>query len=224
VGFDLGVKIITFGSRNLFRNTTILNDEELKEMGRFKEYDYDQQKDLLRKHWAESNISIGSVHFPEMELSVAGSGSNAWVIGGEHTKNGRPLLANDPHLASLIPSLFYCLEVVLLGENNQIVNKKFGVMADGIPSVSIGVGKEFAWGSTAAYIDTKDVYFETVRNNSGILQYLFKDEWHDFRERKELIKVRGGDDIEEIYYHTHRGVVISSIFLEMHWKYGFPLP
>ena len=25
-------------------------------------------------------------------------GSNAWAIGGEHTKNGKPLLANDPHL------------------------------------------------------------------------------------------------------------------------------
>jgi penicillin amidase len=34
-------------------------------------------------------------------------GSNAWVIGGKHTKTGKPLLANDPHLGLLIPSLFY---------------------------------------------------------------------------------------------------------------------
>lgn len=81
-------------------------------------------------------------------------------------------------------------------------------MLDGIPSVSMGVGLDFAYGSTAAYIDNKDVFYETVRNNSGKMQYLFKDEWHDFRERKEVIKVRGGQDIEETYYHTHRGVVI----------------
>lgn len=41
-----------------------------------------------------------------------------------------------------------------------------------------------AWGTTAAYIDNKDVYFETIRNESGKMQYLFKDEWKDFIERK----------------------------------------
>ena len=39
-----------------------------------------------------------------------------------------------------------------------------------------------------------------------------------------MIKVRGGEDIEETFYHTHRGVVLESIFLELHWKYGYPLP
>lgn len=128
-------------------------------MGRYKYYDFEKQRATLKQHWASNNFSIGSVHFPEMELSVAGSGSNAWVIGGNHTKNGRPLLANDPHLASLIPSLFYCHQIILLDENNQIKNRKFGVMPDGIPSVSIGIGKDFAWASTAAYIDNKDVYY-----------------------------------------------------------------
>ncbi len=28
------------------------------------------------------------------------NGSNAWVIHGNHTKSGKPLLANDPHLSS----------------------------------------------------------------------------------------------------------------------------
>lgn len=64
VGFDLGVKTITYGGRNLFRNTTIVTDEELKQMGRFKEYDFDKQTEILRKHWAKSNISLGSVNFP----------------------------------------------------------------------------------------------------------------------------------------------------------------
>jgi penicillin amidase len=113
---------------------------------------------------------------------MAGSGSNAWVIGGNHTKNGKPILANDPHLASLIPSLFYCYEFVLLDEHNNVKNRKFGVMADGIPSISIGIGNsDFAWASTAAYIDNKDVYYETVRNHSGKMQYMFKDEWRDFK-------------------------------------------
>lgn len=38
VGFDLGVKLITYGSQNLFRNTTIIKDDELKKAGQYQEY------------------------------------------------------------------------------------------------------------------------------------------------------------------------------------------
>jgi penicillin amidase len=96
-------------------------------------------------------------------------GSNAWAIGGEHTKNGKPLLANDPHLGLSIPSLFYMAEINLLDENDNLNLTTFGAKAEGIPSFSIGLNDYFAWGSTAAYIDNKDVYHETVRDNNDTL-------------------------------------------------------
>lgn len=55
--------------------------------------------------------------------------------------------------------MFYYFEAVLLTENNEIKSRKFGAMPDGIPTVSIGVSELAAWGSTAAYIDNKDVYY-----------------------------------------------------------------
>ena len=36
--------------------------------------------------------------------------------------------------------------------------------------------------------------------------------------------MRGSKDIEETFYHTHRGVVIEEVFMDLHWKYGYPLP
>lgn len=48
-------------------------------------------------------------------------------------------------------------------------------MPDGFPTISIGISNIAAWGSTAAYIDNKDIYYETIRNNSGKMQYKFKD-------------------------------------------------
>lgn len=33
----------------------------------------------------------------------------------------------------------------------------------GVPGVSIGVNKHRAWGSTASYVDNKDLFYETVR-------------------------------------------------------------
>lgn len=34
-------------------------------------------------------------------------GSNCWVVHGNHTTTGKPLLANDPHLETMIPSMWY---------------------------------------------------------------------------------------------------------------------
>ena len=32
--------------------------------------------------------------------------SNNWVISGKHTASGKPLLANDPHLSTGLPSFW----------------------------------------------------------------------------------------------------------------------
>lgn len=37
------------------------------------------------------------------EFTDEGRGSNSWVISGNYTKSGKPLIANDPHLESAIP-------------------------------------------------------------------------------------------------------------------------
>ena len=53
-------------------------------------------------------MSIGSIHLPHLAGAQEGVGSNAWVVGGQHTESGKPILANDPHLGSLLPGVFYC--------------------------------------------------------------------------------------------------------------------
>ncbi len=45
-----------------------------------------------------------------------GIGSNAWVVDGDHSTTGEPILANDPHLAPTLPGVWYqmglhCTEV-----------------------------------------------------------------------------------------------------------------
>src|SRR4051812_39580573 len=39
-------------------------------------------------------------------LAETSRGSNDWVVSGAHTATGRPLLANDPHLALGVPSIW----------------------------------------------------------------------------------------------------------------------
>ncbi len=44
---------------------------------------------------------------PWLGKSGPGIGSNSWVVSGEKTITGMPLLANDPHLGPTMPSLWY---------------------------------------------------------------------------------------------------------------------
>ena len=64
-------------------------------------------------------------------------------------------------------------------------------MVDGMPAMSIGTNGKYSWGSTASYVDNKDIYHEKVREKNGSLEYFFKDQWHPFKIRKETFKVRG---------------------------------
>ena len=59
-------------------------------------------------------------------------GSNNWVVDGTMTASGKPLLANDPHLATHIPSLWY-LAHLSAGDFDVI-----GATLPGAPAVAIG--------------------------------------------------------------------------------------
>ena len=85
VGFQVGIKAISYGGKNIFRNTTIIDDEQLKKLGLYEQYDFESQKEILKKHWKENNVSIGSINIHKPSFNIEGAGSNAWVIGGQHT-------------------------------------------------------------------------------------------------------------------------------------------
>ncbi len=77
--------------------------------------------------------------------------SNSWVIGGEHTESGKPLLLNDPHLRHLLPSTFYLAHL----ETPSL--RAVGATFPGIPAVVIGHTRHLAWGMTTSYVDTQDL-------------------------------------------------------------------
>jgi acyl-homoserine lactone acylase PvdQ len=51
----------------------------------------------------------------------------------------------------------------------------FGASMSGVPGVSLGVNKINAWGSTASYVDNKDLFYETVRIKDNIFQYFHEN-------------------------------------------------
>jgi penicillin G amidase len=69
-------------------------------------------------------------------------GSNNWVVAGEHTVSGMPLLANDPHRAISLPSNRYIVHLCCPGWN------VIGATYPHLPGVQIGHNESVAWGLT----------------------------------------------------------------------------
>ncbi len=92
-------------------------------------------------------------------------GSNWWVISGDLTETGVPVLANDPHLSLGIASIFYPVHLVVSNEGTTTHNVA-GVAVPGVPGVVQGCTSNMCWGSTVNPIDEMDFFFEEIKVNS----------------------------------------------------------
>ena len=136
------------------------------------------------------------------QLSSAGVGSNNWVVSGAHTKSGKPLLANDPHLSHSVPSVWYMIHLKAPGLNVS------GVNLPGLPLVLIGHNEHIAWGMTNTAPDVQDLYIESFNPNDPE-KYLHNGQWVDAEVRDEIIKVRNKSDDHLRVVVTRHGPIVS---------------
>jgi penicillin amidase len=129
-------------------------------------------------------------------------GSNNWVVSGEHTVSGKPLLSNDMHLGYQMPNLWY--EVHLRSGNLDVV----GVSLPGLPYVIVGHNQRIAWGFTNLGPTVEDVYVETFNANG---QYLTPDGWKETEHRREVIHVKGRPDVTLDVTLTRHGPIVTSL-------------
>lgn len=141
--------------------------------------------------------------FPE-QITFEGA-SNNWVVDGSLTETGSPLLANDPHLGMLAPSVWY-LAHLSYGDRNVV-----GGTIAGVPSVVLGRNDHIAWGYTTTRTDVQDLYIEKV-NPDNPNEYLTPDGWASFSEREETITVRFGSDERVTFRETRHGPVLPADF------------
>ncbi|MHB1059234.1 MAG: penicillin acylase family protein [Rhodanobacter sp.] len=140
--------------------------------------------------WAASSPAglaqyVALQHTLEVDLGIGGRsvGSNAWAVSPAHSANGQALLANDPHLALQMPSLWYM--AAMRGDRLDVA----GATLVGLPVVIFGHNRDIAWGGTNLMADVQDLYLEQVRpGDDG--QYAVDGGWAAFEQHEESIVVR----------------------------------
>ena len=135
-----------------------------------------------------------------------GLGSNSWVISGEHTESGMPLLANDPHLGISQPGIWYQMSLNCREDSPECPYEVSGFTFAGLPGVVIGRNAELSWGFTNLAPDVTDLFVEKVFPDST---YLHDGERLELEEREETIRVNGGEDITITVRETHHGPLLS---------------
>lgn len=131
--------------------------------------------------------------------------SNEWVVSGEHTGTGLPILANDPHLALDAPILWY-LATIRTPELTVT-----GATVPGVPFTLLGHNGTVAWGFTTTGSDVQDLFIERV-DPADPARYLTPEGSEPFLVREEIIRVHGRDEPVRLTVRTTRhGPVLSDI-------------
>lgn len=138
-----------------------------------------------------------------MGISGTHIGSNNWVVGDSISASGKPIIANDPHLAFSAPGKWYAAVIRSDKWNAE------GVTIPGIPGVVIGKNKNISWTLTNIMIDDADFYAEQI--DSSEKKYLLNNNWYDLSVIEEDIKVRDSLDVRIKVRSTHRGPLVSDI-------------
>ena len=174
--------------------------------------------DDLQAALTSAQDALGAV--PHLLGEGDGVGSNSWVVAGEHTTSGKPILANDPHLAISAPGIWSQIGLHCRTVDSDCPFDVAGFSFAGFPGVVIGHNDALAWGITNLGADVTDFFLERTSGET----YLRDGERRDLVSRTELIKVNGGDDVELTVRSTAHGPIISGVLPDVNTARVAPLP
>ncbi len=175
------------------------------------------EDNLLNEQTGKSYSSIGVLGKNYFDISkqyraffgIEGThtGSNSWVIAGNKSESRKPVLANDPHLALLVPCKWY--EVSLY--NNQKKYSICGFSIPGVPGIAVGHNDVISWGVTNLMCDDAD-FFILKKDSAGSNKYIYKNEALSLDSSVENIKIKDvPDEYSFTAYSTKIGPVVSNL-------------
>ena len=166
-------------------------------------------KELLE---ALEGLNDGLKAMPDLLGKGQGLGSNSWVVDGQHSTTGEPILANDPHLGISVPGIWYQMGLHCRVLSEECPFDVSGFTFAGLPGVVIGHNQQIAWGFTNLRPDVVDLYLEKVEGKT----YLYDNKRRKLDIRKESIEIAGEDEpVEFDVRSTRHGPLLSDVSTEM---------
>lgn len=172
-----------------------------------------QQSELVAGIEPLLNVLAGRIRGVDELVGEQGPalGSNNWVVSGDRTQSGSPLLVNDPHLGIAMPSIWYemglhCSTVGLACDLDVA-----GFTFAGVPGVIVGHNQDIAWGVTTFRQDSMDLFIEQI-NPDNPNQYWYDGRWEDMEVRTEQLRAPGRDPTELVVRSTRHGPIISDVY------------
>ncbi|RPF19889.1 penicillin acylase family protein [Myceligenerans xiligouense] len=159
----------------------------------------------LREALSATQEALAAV--PEQIARGEGTGSNSWVVSGQYTESGQPILANDPHLSLQAPGIWHQVGLHCNTVSTDCPFDTAGFGFSGFPGVVIGHNADLAWGLTNMGADVTDFFIERVRGDT----YKRGDQWIDLETREETIRVNGGSPVDVTVRSTVHGPLISDV-------------
>jgi penicillin amidase len=150
-------------------------------------------------------------------------GSNSWVIAGDRTETGMPILVNDSHLGIQMPSIWYEIGLHCEPASAECPYNIVGSSFASFPGVIIGHNDHIAWGITNLGADVQDLFIERI-NPENPDQYEYEGEWLDTESFREEIIVAGEEKPTVMDVRiTRHGPIINDIIgrTEDSWFFGW---
>lgn len=133
----------------------------------------------------------------------ATSGSNGWLVTGDRTATGAPVIAGDPHRFIEDPGIYQ--QIHLNCPEYDVV----GLAVPGVPGIAhFGHTGTVAWAITNAMADYQDLYDEKLRRRGTAVEALGPDGWRPAAVHTETVEVAGGDPVDVEVIETDRGPVV----------------
>ncbi len=158
-------------------------------------------EDVLRVYRLATTMPLLDAADREPKPRYEPDGSNNWVLAPTRTATGRPILANDPHRAILLPGLRYVAHLNAPGLD------VIGGGEPALPGISIGHNGQIAFGLTIFAIDQEDLYiYET--NPEEPTEYRYDGRWEPMTVVRDEVEVRDGEPVSVQLLFTRHGPVI----------------
>ncbi len=158
---------------------------------------------LWRAHLARHLDPGQAAVFHDEGVWVAGS--NSWVVGGDRTRSGKPVLAGDPHRTFEAPNPYAQVRLTCAAEGVDVAGFAF----PGVPGVQhFAHAGDVAWGITNAMGDYQDVYVERLSRDGVDVVCEGPAGPEPVEVHRETVQVRGSEPVAVEVLRTPRGPVV----------------